>query len=81
MTLNTTDKKYVLDAIDWLENGKASGLDQITNYHKSGKKMLRNLLPTPSLAFSSSRYRMGFFLMYGKQQVLPQFISQDLSQT
>ena len=43
--------------------------------------MLRNLFPTPLRAFSIPQQRMGFFLMYGKSQVLPLFKIQDLSQT
>ena len=41
MTLNTIDKKYVLDAIGRLKNGKASGPDKITiNLVKDAAKFI-----------------------------------------
>ena len=48
MTLNTIDKKYILDAIDRLKNGKASGPDKDTiNPVKDAAKFITY----PSCAF------------------------------
>ena len=78
MPLNTIDTKYYLDTIDRLKNGKASDPDKVTiNLLKDAAKFIAYNI----IFIFNSLITNGVFLMCGKQRVLHQFISQDLSQT
>ena len=78
MTLNTINTKYGLDAIGRLKNGKVSGPDKITiKLAKDAAKFIAY----PIICIFNSSIKNGIFPDVWKQQVLPRFINQDLSQT
>ena len=58
MTLNIINTKYVLDAIGWLKNGKASGPDKVTiTLAKDAAKLIVN----PIMCIFNSSITNGIF--------------------